>query len=31
VGIVILGIYPNLIFKITDPAVVQSLSAFAGH
>ena len=28
--IVVLGIYPNLIFKVTDGAVVQSLSAIAG-
>ena len=31
VGIVVLGVYPNLIFKITDSAVVHSLTAFAGH
>jgi NADH-quinone oxidoreductase subunit M len=28
--IVVLGIYPNLLFKITDGAVVQSLSQIAG-
>jgi NADH-quinone oxidoreductase subunit M len=27
--IVVLGLYPNLLFKITDGAVVQSLTAFA--
>ena len=30
VFIVLLGIYPNLLFKISDAAVVQSLTAFAG-
>ncbi|WCO66707.1 NADH-quinone oxidoreductase subunit M [Iamia majanohamensis] len=28
--ILVLGIYPNLLFKVTDGAVVQSLSAIAG-
>lgn len=28
--IVVLGVYPNLLFKITDGAVVQSLSAIGG-
>jgi NADH-quinone oxidoreductase subunit M len=28
--IVVLGVYPNLLFKVTDGAVVQSLSAIAG-
>jgi NADH:ubiquinone oxidoreductase subunit 4 (subunit M) len=28
--IVILGVYPNLIFQVTDPAVTTSLAAFAG-
>ncbi len=28
--IVVLGVYPNLLFKITDGAVVKSLSALAG-
>jgi len=28
--ILVLGVYPNLIFKITDGAVVQSLSKIAG-
>jgi NADH:ubiquinone oxidoreductase subunit 4 (subunit M) len=27
--IVVLGLYPGLIFNVTDDAVVQSLSAFA--
>ncbi len=30
IGIVVLGVYPNLLFKITDGAVVQSLSAIGG-
>ena len=28
--IVVLGIYPNLIFQVTDPAVTTSVAAFAG-
>ena len=28
--IVVLGVYPNLLFKITDGAVVHSLSQIAG-
>ena len=28
--ILILGIYPNLLFSVTDPAVVNQLSAIAG-
>ena len=31
VGILVLGVYPNLLFKITDGAVVHSLTALAGH
>ena len=31
IGIVVLGLFPNIIFRITDPAVVHSLTAFAGH
>ena len=31
VFILILGVYPNLLFKITDGAVIHSLSAIAGH
>jgi NADH-quinone oxidoreductase subunit M len=31
VFIVVLGVYPNLLFKITDTAVIQSLTAFAGN
>ena len=31
VFIVILGIYPNLIFRVTDAAVIHSLSAVVGH
>jgi NADH-quinone oxidoreductase subunit M len=27
--IVVLGVYPNLLFRVTDGAVVQSLSAIA--
>ena len=29
--VLVLGIYPNLLFKITDGAVVNSLSALAGR
>ncbi|MCU1496652.1 MAG: proton-translocating NADH-quinone oxidoreductase, chain [Acidimicrobiales bacterium] len=29
--IVLLGVYPNLLFKITDAAVIQSLTHVAGH
>ena len=29
--IVVLGVYPQLIFKITDGAVVQSLAAITGN
>ena len=31
IGIAVLGLFPNIIFRITDPAVVHSLTAFAGH
>ena len=31
VFIVVLGVYPNLLFKVTDAAVIQSLTAFAGN
>ncbi len=31
VGIVVLGIYPRLLFKVTDGAVIQSLAAIAGN
>jgi NADH-quinone oxidoreductase subunit M len=31
VFIVVLGVMPNLLFSITDDAVVQSLTAFAGN
>jgi NADH-quinone oxidoreductase subunit M len=30
VGIVVLGVYPQLLFKVTDPAVTHLLSVFGG-
>ena len=31
VGIVVLGFYPNLIFQVSDGAVIQTLTHIAGH
>src|SRR6478735_4817809 len=30
IGIVVLGVYPQLLFKVTDPAVTQLLGVFGG-
>ena len=31
IGILVLGVYPQLLFKVTDPAAIHLLGVFGGN